>query len=233
MDTRAQPANYATQTKGKKTACIIANAPGELTPAEMSLIESASVVIAADGAVRKLSSETSHVVVIGDFDSIDKSFSPKEAITQISKPCQETSDLEKCIQYALEQGVDKAHIVGAIGGRIDHSLVTIAMLVRYHTKLDISLQYMQSQTLACSNMGQGRGVYKISTAPGSTLSLIAWGNSSTVSLSEVAWPLERFELVCGSQGVSNSSNGTSVSLQVHSGVVICVINAYDEEEGGK
>ena len=231
MDTRNQFSDNIPSRSSDEYACIVANAPGELTSAEMHVLDSAHVVIAADGAVRKIPQDKRNVVVVGDFDSISPSIVLSETFTRVNKPCQEEcSDIEKCIQHAIDQGIEKIKIVGAIGGRLDHSIVTIAMLVRYHPRLDISLLHNHSQTFACSNLGGASGIYRISTAPDTPLSLIAWGNSSTVTLSGVSWPLERFELFCSSRGVSNRSNGTSVLLQVHSGVVICVINATDDDK---
>lgn len=231
MNTHNQPPDNVTARSSVKNACIIANAPGELDPVERGLVEAAGMIIAADGAIRKIPQHTRNAVVVGDFDSISSSVELPH-ITRISKPCQESSDIEKCIQYAIEQGVEKVKIVGAVGGRLDHSLVTIAMLVHYHQKLDISVHHNHSQTFACSSSGGASGVYEMYTSPHTPLSLISWGISSTVSLSGVVWPLEKFELVCGSKGVSNSSSGSSVLLQVHSGVVICVINASDIDREG-
>ena len=66
-------------------------------------------------------------VIIGDFDSL-KSSIPKE-IESIKFPSEkDKTDLEICIDYALNKGCDTVFILGALGGRIDHTAGTFGAL---------------------------------------------------------------------------------------------------------
>ena len=46
-------------------------------------------------------------------------------------PDQETNDLEKSLEYALEKGAKSVCILGATGKRFDHSLKNLSVLLKY------------------------------------------------------------------------------------------------------
>jgi thiamine pyrophosphokinase len=50
----------------------------------------------------------------------------------IHKPDQETNDLEKALNYALEQGVKICTVLGAFGFRMDHSVKNLSVLNKFH-----------------------------------------------------------------------------------------------------
>lgn len=86
------------------------------------------LIICADGGYDTLS-YTSIVpdVVIGDFDSLRTSV-PSE-IKKITYPSEkDKTDLEICIDYAAENGCGSVFILGALGGRADHSLASFFAL---------------------------------------------------------------------------------------------------------
>lgn len=80
------------------------------------------LIICADGGYDALV-YTSIVpnVVIGDLDSV-KSSIPKE-IEVVKYPTDKNkTDLEICIDYAIQNGCDTVFMLGALGGRIDHTI---------------------------------------------------------------------------------------------------------------
>lgn len=86
------------------------------------------IIICADGGYDALI-YTSIVpnVVIGDFDSL-KSNVPKE-IEVVKYPTdKDKTDLEICIDYALERGCDTIFMLGALGGRIDHTIGSLCAM---------------------------------------------------------------------------------------------------------
>ena len=86
------------------------------------------LIICADGGYDALV-YTSIVpdVVIGDFDSL-KSSVPKE-IEVVKYPTdKDKTDLEICIDYALERGCDTIFMLGALGGRIDHTIGSLCAM---------------------------------------------------------------------------------------------------------
>lgn len=102
-------------------------AAGEYTPEDIKLYKRIKakeddLVICADGGYDALYF-TGIVpdVVIGDFDSL-KMPVPKDIPTIKYPKDKDKTDLEICIDYALENSCDTVFILGAIGGRPDHTL---------------------------------------------------------------------------------------------------------------
>lgn len=108
-------------------------AAGEYTQNDLKLykrikVKEDDLIICADGGYDALyfTSIVPHVV-IGDFDSL-KMPVPKEIPTIKYPTSKDKTDLEICIDYALEQGCDTVFILGAIGGRVDHTLGAFSAL---------------------------------------------------------------------------------------------------------
>ena len=86
------------------------------------------LVICADGGYDSLyfTGIVPHII-IGDFDSVKVNV-PKEIPTVKYPSKKDKTDLEICIDYALEQGCDTVFILGALGGRIDHTMGAMCAL---------------------------------------------------------------------------------------------------------
>ena len=52
---------------------------------------------------------------------------------------QEASDLDKAIAYARERGAGRITVTGAGGGRIDHALTNVSILMRHHSDVDLNV----------------------------------------------------------------------------------------------
>ena len=135
---------------------------------------------------------------------------------------QDLADLEKALLLALERGADKITIAGAGGGRIDHTLTAMALLMRYHREAALTLEHDGSRVRALSGSLDDPGRMTLATRPHDTISLIAFAPARAVSLEGVTWPLEDAILPVGTHGVSNSATGTLVTLEIRGGsVLIC------------
>lgn len=98
-------------------------------------IASADLLIGADGGGNHiLELGFSPDVVIGDLDSFKK---PDEINFELIKdPGQETNDLEKALNYALQHKADSCTVLGAFGKRMDHSLKNISVLKQFNTSFE-------------------------------------------------------------------------------------------------
>ena len=91
-------------------------------------IKDDDIIICADGGYDALV-YTGIVpdIIIGDFDSLKTSI-PKE-IKSIKYPTEkDKTDLEICVDYALKENCDTVFILGALGGRIDHTIGALGVL---------------------------------------------------------------------------------------------------------
>lgn len=72
------------------------------------------------------------ICAIGDFDSISQSeFEAIETCTEMIRlpRIKNETDSEVAIQIAMEKGYDEIFLYGGLGGRIDHELVNLRMMI--------------------------------------------------------------------------------------------------------
>ena len=112
-------------------------ADGEWPPESVwkPLSEQCGVIIGVDGGTDAAISRNFVVnLATGDFDSITDT-----EVDRIALPDQNSSDLEKTLQYAAENGAEAVEVVGVEGGEIDHQLAAFAALVEAPPELDVHL----------------------------------------------------------------------------------------------
>ena len=115
---------------------IIAN--GEPVPSDIiKKNASKKKILVCDGAIDALHDMlTSIDIVLGDGDSISPITQQTLINSSTTKYCpadnQNFSDLEKAIHYVDNQQAISITLMGALGGRLDHSLYNLRLLKRYH-----------------------------------------------------------------------------------------------------
>ena len=120
---------------------IVANGSLPRTRRITNLIENATHVIVCDGAINNYFSYSKRLpdYVIGDGDSLDPVLINQWNLPFYKVEDQETNDLTKAVLSGKERGWDNFVIIGATGGREDHSLANIFLLAHY-IKLGIRVQ---------------------------------------------------------------------------------------------
>ncbi|MBY0598363.1 thiamine diphosphokinase [Bacillus bingmayongensis] len=114
---------------------ILAGGPEEYC-ADFSLYENEKVIWAAvdRGVYRLLRRGIAPTVAFGDYDSVtDEELAWMQKQTEelhIVPREKDQTDLEIAIHWALEQKPDLIRIFGATGGRLDHGLANIQMLLK-------------------------------------------------------------------------------------------------------
>ena len=73
-------------------------------------------------------------VVIGDLDSFK--YTNHEGVNVLLNKDQDTNDLEKALEYALQKGAQHCVILGALGKRFDHTIKNISVLQQFHSKFE-------------------------------------------------------------------------------------------------
>lgn len=119
-----------------KHALVIANSPDDDWYSQSSSVGDATTIVALDGAYLTARKKGLNVdVLLGDLDSISQ-----EDINQIDSTCtqvleiknQNTTDLDKAIEYLDDQQHDTITVLNALGGRTDHYLHNIQALIRHY-----------------------------------------------------------------------------------------------------
>ncbi len=105
------------------------------------LIRSADFIICCDGALRKFLRHSRAVfgeerlpdLVIGDMDTLPASFQKKYADIIVKEDEQEHNDQTKAVRWALNnlRDISSIHILGATGGRTDHTIGNVSLLMEY------------------------------------------------------------------------------------------------------
>jgi len=180
------------------------------------LREEADLFIVTDGAANDLAARgLLPDVVLGDFDSLDANTPgrlPNTAFVRAED--QEASDLDKAITYARERGATRVTVAGAGGGRIDHTLTSIALLLKFYPETDVRLVDDSGEVRVVSSAAEFHG------QAGDILSLIAFAPAEGVTAEGVLWPLSNEWLHPGSRGVSNVLVAETARVSVRSGLLI-------------
>ncbi len=125
----------------KRIVAIVAN--GELLNQQLSdvFFDSVDLIIAADGgaAMCKACNIEPHYI-IGDLDSVDKEtlqhFSSAEII-RITE--QDSTDMEKALQFARKFNPGKLRVLSAIGRRSDHSTANLMFLKDFNETIPVEI----------------------------------------------------------------------------------------------
>lgn len=158
------------------------------------------------------------VAAIGDFDSVEPSFyetlqSTSCRLISLPKVKNET-DTEVAIAYAMEQGYTEIIVYGVFGGRIDHEMANVYLLM--HRRLPITLMNASNRMRILYP-----GLYKIHKEY-EFLSFFAL-EDSCLSERGVRFPIEQRNItVKDIYTVSNEILQESAEIEVHSGCVMMI-----------
>ena len=125
----------------EKTVVIICDGTFPKKEYPQYLIHNADFIICCDGALTKFLKHSKKVfgeerlpdLVIGDMDTLSSSMQKKYSDIIIRESEQEHNDQTKAVRWALEniKDISTIHILGATGGRADHTIGNLSLLMEY------------------------------------------------------------------------------------------------------
>ena len=179
--------------------------------------DSADVVLVADGALNRIAHTTIPVDrVIGDLDSASHHF--LENFSVHHDPSEDTSDCDKLIQFAIDEGHTELTLCSVEGDRLDHQLATL------HSAAKAAISIRIAYRTGISHVLRGPGEWQLAANPDTIVSLIPISESTGVSLTGVKWPLNEMNLIpADSLSLSNRSLETTVNVSCKSGILIAMI----------
>ncbi|MGL4411726.1 MAG: thiamine diphosphokinase [Bacteroidales bacterium] len=193
------------------TKCVIV-ANGEFPKREltMRLLHSAEVIIACDGATRKLlANNIDPSYIIGDLDSLSKEIRHIYADRIIEVSDQECNDLTKAVNFAHSLGYKEAAILAATGLREDHTLGNISLLANYAQKFD--------RIEIISDYGCFKAISKSSSFashPGQQVSIFVMHPLLSISSIGLLFPIEDRVFTQWWEGTLNEAIGSSFALNL-------------------
>ena len=205
---------------------VLIFANGELPDPDSvgTLMQDDDFILSVDGGTRHvLSLGRIPDLVVGDLDSIvpeDRRKLDDLDVDVVVHPREkDQTDLELAIEIAVSRNPAKVLLLGALGGRLDHTLGNIGLLT--DTRLDTietALEDGRTQVQLC------RHHVRVIGQRGDLVSLIPWkGDVLGVSTENLRWKLEDESLFQNrTRGVSNEMLGETASIRVRSGLLLVI-----------
>lgn len=203
--------------KNNTYALIICN--GEMPSSKLlsPLLKKKPLIVCADGGANKV--RPFGIIpdaIIGDLDSItQKTRLYFSSVPIIRMTDQNSTDLEKVLEYLLVNSVTSATIVGATGDRPDHTMSNFSILLKYHRK--IALQFFDERCTVEVVQKKVRFTAEI----GQQISLVPMGRCGGITTKGLKYPLKNETLELGvREGSSNEASASSVEITVKTGSLL-------------
>lgn len=206
-------------------ALVIAN--GESCSAALAgeLRTGAALVVAADGGVdRALALGLEPDAVVGDLDSASPA--AREALPPgrfYHAPRLDMTDLQKAIAFAIGHGAAEVDVICAGGGRADHALANLSVLVAFRGQARVAIH---DDSFAIRLVD---GTETIIAEPGTVVSLVAIGDCTGITTRGLRWDLCDFTLRFSPLGVHNEVASSPATVSVASGDLLLFHGRWVEQ----
>lgn len=181
------------------------------------LLRSKPFIICADGGANKARAfGITPQCIIGDLDSItQKTLHYYSSVPIFHVADQNSTDLEKALDYLLTNNFRSATIIGATGDRPDHTMSNYSILLKYHSSLQV--QFMDDWCTVEVVTKQIRFTAEI----GQQISLVPMGKCSGIITAGLKYPLKNESLKLGvREGSSNEAIAPAVMVNVKQGSLL-------------
>ena len=139
-----------------KTVVIICDGQFPMSEYPRYLIRTADFIVCCDGALRKFVRNSMAIfgeerlpdLVIGDMDTLPASWQKKYADIIIRENEQEHNDQTKAVRWVLGNisDIDHIYILGSTGGRADHTIGNLSLLMEYTRMFDLGETTIEAVT---------------------------------------------------------------------------------------
>jgi len=189
-------------------------------------VEGAFLVAADGGADSLRASGRVPRYLIGDFDSVLDTtlewYRAQPGCHVRHMPRQSDTDIEKCLDVLVHEGVRTAALCAVFGNRLDHSLSNLAIVLRWSERIRLTVYAGQSVL----EVVRGNCVFPASL--GTVVSLYAFDPAVRVTTRGLKYPLHDEPLVFGvRESTSNAASARHVHLQVRGGPLF-LVRSQDE-----
>lgn len=196
-------------------------AGGEFSaPADLDeILKEASVIVCADsGFDSAVSVGVVPHVIIGDMDSVKSKLPENTDIIKL-KCEKDDTDTEAAIDYLVNNGCSEIVLLGALGGRVDHELANIMLMVYTAKKgARLVIKTKNTEIILVEKYAEIKG------EKGDYLTLIPiTTDAEGVTLSGLKYPLEGATLEVGKTvGVSNEFISDKASITNQKGMIVAI-----------
>lgn len=157
-------------------------------------------------------------LIVGDFDSYEN---PHGETETIALPCEkDDTDTVFAVKEALSRGFQKFLLIGAIGGRLDHTLGNVSLLLMLHTR--------GKTAMAVDDYSEMEIVANLPVQIGSQYAFFSLlnisGTAQGITIKNAKYPLHDAEITCEYQyGISNEVlPGQTAEVSVKNGRLLLI-----------
>ena len=224
----------------QKTLSIVILADGNYPTATypLQLLKEADYVVCCDASVLKLQG-ISPSYIVGDMDTLSASNAEKYKDIIHKSSCQETNDQTKAFSFALglvpEGCCADIHILGTTGGREDHTLGNISLLMEYTKnkgnriapfnnlmKEGISVDIVTDHGVFTPHYSS----FTRSCRPRQQISIISFDNTLRIKSKGLRYPTDNATFEFWWSGTLNESTGESFSLEFSHNAPVLLFMLY-------
>ncbi|MGA7161314.1 MAG: thiamine diphosphokinase [Bacteroidota bacterium] len=206
--------------KKKREALVICNGEVPSKKAMLQLLRGKPFIVCADGGANK--ARTLGILpdlIIGDLDSISlvtRRFFPNVETLRVKS--QYSTDLEKALDYLVKHRYQTASVVGALGGRPDHSFANFSIFKKYHNRIGL----LFSDSLCNIQIIDKKIVFE--SRIGTVISLMPLGRCVGITTAGLEFPLVNESLELGiREGTSNKVISSPVKISVKKGSLLLFV----------
>lgn len=188
------------------------------SPLARGALETARHVVCCDGAAARYVRRMRRVpdAIVGDLDSLPPSLMRRcrSRIARVDE--QDDNDLAKAFRHCIARGWGDVVVLGATGGREDHSIANVSWLAEFASEApDVAMVTDHGVFTAVTAPGGA-----IPTLPGMQLSFFAPGPVVRLSATGVKFPVEDLETRRWFTASLNEATGDVVELALPAGTAI-------------
>lgn len=211
---------------------VVLNGVVRSEPRLLSILNRAEYVIAADGGANWLDA-LGRVpdLLVGDMDSVEPAvlgrLQERGCHIQRHAAQKDETDAELALTAAAALSPQEIIVLGALGGRIDHTLGNLALLTM--PELDGILTYVWDGVSLTWLITESTEIWG---APGDTVSLVPWGGDAEGIVTEgLSYPLQGETLDMGpSRGISNVLAEVPARVALQAGRLLVVHTPAEEND---
>lgn len=198
------------------------------------LIRTADFIICCDGALMKFLRNSKSIfgearlpdIVTGDMDTLSAAMQKKYADIIVKEDEQEHNDQTKAVRWALSNldGIESICILGATGGRADHTIGNISLLMEYTRMFDMGDMNLEMVT-------DKETIFPITDSTefdcgtGRQVSIFSPDNSLRIKSEGLAFPTEDVVFDNWWKATLNKATQDTVKLELnHPSIALVMIN---------
>ena len=183
----------------EKPVVLIANGQRPSHPKIIQIIKDAEKIICIDNGYEIIKDlKIIPSAIIGDLDSVNLN-EVDQSVEIIKREDQNSSDLEKALNYCIEKGFSKVYLLASTGLRDDHNLANLILIIDFIEKINVIILSDEYEI----EVVKGKKEYK--SKKNTQISIISINEGNKITTGGLKYNLKDEVLKSRSHGISNST----------------------------